>query len=69
MDGVGAKKDIFFVGATNRPWLLDTALLRNGRLDSLIYIPLPDREARKAIFKACSRKKPVAKNVDFDFLS
>merc|ERR1711939_641699 len=46
IDGVGAKKNVFFVGATNRPELLDEALLRPGRLDQLIYIPLPDLPAR-----------------------
>merc|ERR1719247_1143655 len=42
IDGVGVKKNVFFIGATNRPELLDEALLRPGRLDQLIYIPLPD---------------------------
>ena len=47
IDGVGAKKNVFFIGATNRPELLDEALLRPGRLDQLIYIPLPDLPARQ----------------------
>ena len=68
MDGVGAKKNIFFVGATNRPDILDEALLRPGRLDQLIYIPLPDLPSRIAIFKANLRKSPVAKDVDFNLL-
>merc|ERR1719264_1050021 len=42
IDGVGVKKNVFFIGATNRPELLDEALLRPGRLDQLIYTPLPD---------------------------
>ena len=42
MDGVGVKKNLFFIGATNRPDILDEALIRPGRLDQLIYIPLPD---------------------------
>lgn len=42
MDGVGQKKNVFFIGATNRPDILDDALVRPGRLDQLIYIPLPD---------------------------
>merc|ERR1711865_684075 len=42
MDGAGAKKNLFFIGATNRPEILDEALIRPGRLDQLIYIPLPD---------------------------
>jgi len=69
MDGAGAKKDIFFIGATNRPDILDEALIRPGRLDQLIYIPLPDKGSRKAIFKANLRKSPVAPNVSLDFCS
>jgi len=67
MDGAGVKKDLFFIGATNRPDILDEALIRPGRLDQLIYIPLPDKGARKNIFKATLRKSPVAPNVSFDF--
>merc|ERR1712076_301872 len=46
MDGAGAKKNLFFIGATNRPDILDEALIRPGRLDQLIYIPLPDKASR-----------------------
>merc|ERR1711988_1250238 len=42
MDGMGAKKSVFIIGATNRPDIIDTALMRPGRLDQLIYIPMPD---------------------------
>jgi transitional endoplasmic reticulum ATPase len=69
MDGVGEQKNIFFIGATNRPGMLDDALLRPGRLDSLVYVPLPDLEARKSVFKATTRKTPVAKNVNFSYLA
>ena len=69
MDGAGVKKDLFFIGATNRPDILDEALVRPGRLDQLIYIPLPDNGARKNIFKAVLRKSPIAPNVSFDFMS
>jgi len=69
MDGAGVKKDLFFIGATNRPDILDEALIRPGRLDQLIYIPLPDKGSRRNIFKACLKKSPVAPNVMFDFLS
>merc|ERR1712117_132215 len=67
MDGAGAKKNLFFIGATNRPDILDEALIRPGRLDRLIYIPLPDKASRVNIFKANLRKSPVAPNVSFDF--
>ena len=69
MDGVGAKKNLFFIGATNRPDILDEALIRPGRLDQLIYIPLPDKPSRVAVLKAVLRKSPVAPNVNFDFMS
>jgi len=68
MDGVGSKKSLFFIGATNRPDILDEALLRPGRLDQLIYIPLPDEPSRMNILKANLRKSPIAENVDMRFI-
>merc|ERR1712134_36932 len=52
MDGMGAKKNVFIIGATNRPDIIDTALMRPGRLDQLMYIPLPDEGSRMAILKS-----------------
>ncbi|OAY79738.1 Cell division cycle protein [Ananas comosus] len=69
MDGMTAKKTVFIIGATNRPDIIDPALLRPGRLDQLIYIPLPDEASRYQIFKACLRKSPVAKDVDLRALA
>jgi len=69
MDGVNAKKSLFFIGATNRPEILDEALLRPGRLDQLIYIPLPDKPSRLGVLKAAMRKTPISKDVDLDFLA
>merc|ERR1711871_1792729 len=69
IDGVGAKKNVFFVGATNRPELLDEALLRPGRLDQLIYIPLPDLPARQGILESTLRKSPIAPNVPIPFIA
>merc|ERR1719450_1133638 len=69
IDGVGAKKNVFFVGATNRPELLDEALLRPGRLDQLIYIPLPDLPARQGILESTLRKSPIAPNVSLAFMA
>jgi len=69
IDGVGVKKNVFFVGATNRPELLDEALLRPGRLDQLIYIPLPDLPARQGILESTLRKAPIAPNVPISFIS
>lgn len=68
IDGVGVKKNLFFIGATNRPDILDEALLRPGRLDQLIYIPLPDTPSRVSIFKANLRKSPIAPDVNFNYL-
>ncbi|KAJ4713350.1 cell division cycle 48 [Melia azedarach] len=69
MDGLSAKKTIFVIGATNRPDIIDPALLRPGRLDQLIYIPLPDKNSRLQIFKACLRKSPVSKDVNLEALA
>ncbi|KAK9126642.1 hypothetical protein Scep_015488 [Stephania cephalantha] len=69
MDGMSAKKTVFIIGATNRPDIIDPALLRPGRLDQLIYIPLPDEASRYQIFKACLRKSPLSKEVDLAALA
>ncbi|KAL5968052.1 Transitional endoplasmic reticulum ATPase, partial [Taenia solium] len=69
MDGMSSKKNVFIIGATNRPDIIDGAILRPGRLDQLIYIPLPDEKSRVAIFKANLRRSPVAKDVDIDYLA
>lgn len=69
MDGMNAKKNVFIIGATNRPDQIDSALLRPGRLDQLIYIPLPDEPSRLSILTACLKKSPVAPEVDLNFLS
>jgi len=69
MDGVGAKKNVFIIGATNRPDIIDTALMRPGRLDQLIYIPMPDYESRLSILRATLRKSPVSKDVDLNYLA
>jgi transitional endoplasmic reticulum ATPase len=69
MDGVGARKNVFIVGATNRPDIIDPALMRPGRLDQLIYIPMPDYESRLSIFRAVLKKSPVHPDVDMSFLA
>jgi len=68
MDGMGSKKNVFIIGATNRPDIIDSAILRPGRLDQLIYIPLPDEESRMSILKANLRKTPLSKEVDLNYL-
>jgi transitional endoplasmic reticulum ATPase len=68
MDGMNTKKNVFIIGATNRPNQIDSALLRPGRLDQLIYIPLPDEPSRLSIFTA-ALSKSVAPEVDLAFLA
>ena len=69
IDGVGAKKSVFCIAATNRPDMIDPALTRPGRLDQLVYLPLPDAASRLAILKSCTRKSPLGDDVDLDQLS
>jgi len=64
-----SKKNVFVIGATNRPEQLDPALCRPGRLDSLIYVPLPDEPGRLSILKAQLRKTPVATDVDLNYIA
>lgn len=64
MDGMNAKKNVFVIGATNRPDQIDPALLRPGRLDQLIYVPLPDEVARMSILEAQLRNTPLEPDMD-----
>ncbi|MEA3343263.1 MAG: CDC48 family AAA ATPase [archaeon] len=63
MDGLESVEGIVIIGATNRPDVIDTALLRHGRFDRHIYIPVPDVESRKKIFKVHTKEMPLAKDV------
>jgi transitional endoplasmic reticulum ATPase len=67
MNECGAK-GIFIVGATNRPEKIDPAVLRAGRLDKKVYLPPPDFEARKAMFKIYLGSRPLDFNIDYDKL-
>eukprot|EP01104_Vermistella_antarctica_P014128 TRINITY_DN43_c0_g1_i1.p1 TRINITY_DN43_c0_g1~~TRINITY_DN43_c0_g1_i1.p1 ORF type:complete len:858 (+),score=322.55 TRINITY_DN43_c0_g1_i1:96-2576(+) len=69
MDGMNSKKNVFIIGATNRPDIIDPAILRPGRLDQLIYIPLPDLSSRTNILKAVLRKSPISPDVDLAYLA
>ncbi|CCE61403.1 hypothetical protein TPHA_0A03260 [Tetrapisispora phaffii CBS 4417] len=64
MDGMNAKKNVFVIGATNRPDQIDPAILRPGRLDQLIYVPLPDEVGRLSILEAQLRKSPLEPGLD-----
>lgn len=69
MDGINPTKQIFFIGSTNRPDIIDPALKRPGRLDQTIFIDLPDFPARVSILKATLRKSPIDPGVDFEYLA
>uniref|UniRef100_A0A7S3JYV8 AAA+ ATPase domain-containing protein n=1 Tax=Aureoumbra lagunensis TaxID=44058 RepID=A0A7S3JYV8_9STRA len=69
IDGVSSKKNVFVIGATNRPDIIDPALMRPGRLDQLIYIPMPDLESRLSILKSTLRKSPLSPDVDLEYLA
>merc|ERR1712178_401933 len=69
MDGVGSKKQVYIVGATNRPDILDPAITRPGRLDQMIYIPLPYEPSRASIIPAVLRKSPVDPSVDRSYIA
>ncbi|MGN9910811.1 AAA family ATPase [Phytohabitans sp. LJ34] len=69
LDGVEELRNVVVVGATNRPDLVDAALLRPGRLERLVYVPPPDAEARGEILRAASRNVPLAEDVDLTALA
>ena len=69
MDGFDARGEVKLTAATNRLDIVDPALLRPGRFDVLIELPVPDREAREAIFKIHTKDKPLASDVDLGILS
>ena len=69
MDGMDARTDVYIIAATNRPDMIDPALLRPGRLDKLLFIPLPDAPAREAILTTLLRRVPVEGDVDAAFVA
>lgn len=69
LDGFGANTGVIVLAATNRPDVLDKALLRPGRFDRHIYLELPTKEERKEIFKVHLRPIKLAKNIDVDILA
>jgi transitional endoplasmic reticulum ATPase len=66
MDGLEDLNDVTVIGATNRPDMVDPAILRPGRFDRLILVDIPDAESRKQIFEVHTKKTPLAKDVDID---
>jgi transitional endoplasmic reticulum ATPase len=69
MDGLEDMQGVVVMAATNRPNLLDPALLRPGRFDELVYVPVPDGKGRRKILGIHTKKMPLAKSVDLDILA
>jgi transitional endoplasmic reticulum ATPase len=69
LDGIEEMEDVVVVATSNRPDLIDSALLRPGRLDRHVHVPVPDEEARRAIFAVHTRDKPLADGIDLDELA
>jgi len=68
LDGIERTTDIIVLGATNRPDRIDHALLRAGRFDHRLSVPIPNRKARKKIFEVHTKEMPLADDVNFDHL-
>jgi len=66
LDGLEELEDVVIVATTNRPDLIDSALIRPGRLDRHVHVPVPDEEARRAILRVHTQHKPLSDDVDLD---
>ena len=69
LDGIDPLRDVVVLGATNRPDLIDPALLRPGRLEKLVFVEPPDAEARREILRGAGKSVPLAADVDLDALA
>lgn len=69
LDGLEILTNVIVIAATNRPDIIDPALLRPGRFDRLLYVPPPDRDSRVQIIKIHTKKKPLADDIDIDELA
>ena len=69
LDGIDPLRDVVVLGATNRPDLIDPALLRPGRLEKLVFVDPPDAEARREILRGAGKSVPLADDVDLDALA
>ena len=63
------KDRVFIIATTNRPDLIDPAILRRGRIDKIVYVPVPDFEARKSMFKLYMKDRPFELGIDYDELA
>ncbi len=69
LDGLEELEDVVVIATTNRPDLIDSALLRPGRLDRHVHVPVPDESGRKKIFEVHTRNKPLADAIDLEWLA
>ncbi|WP_144925754.1 CDC48 family AAA ATPase [Halorubrum salsamenti] len=69
LDGLESLEDVVVIATTNRPDLIDSALLRPGRLDRHVHVPVPDEDARRKILEVHTRNKPLADDVDLDAIA
>ncbi|MGA9927260.1 MAG: CDC48 family AAA ATPase, partial [Nitrososphaeraceae archaeon] len=69
LDGLEILTNVVIIAATNRPDIIDPALLRPGRFDRLLYVPPPDKESRMHVLKIHTKKKPLADDVKIDVLA
>ncbi|KAJ0076133.1 hypothetical protein Patl1_33569 [Pistacia atlantica] len=69
LDGAETRRGVFVIGATNRPDVMDRAVLRPGRFGKLLYVPLPTPDERALILKALARKKPIDASVDLSAIA
>ncbi|KAJ3040816.1 hypothetical protein HDV00_010431 [Rhizophlyctis rosea] len=69
MDGIEAARGVLVVGATNRPDMIDAALMRPGRFDRILYVPPPSQSARHQILKIYTKSMPISPAVDLEVLS
>ena len=66
MDGIEGRAGVYLIAATNRPDMIDPALLRPGRLDKVLYVPLPPPEGRASILRALTRRTPLEPGLDLE---
>ena len=69
LDGLEILTNVVVIAATNRPDIIDPALLRPGRFDRLLYVPPPDKDSRVQVLKIHTKKKPLADDVKIDVLA
>jgi len=69
MDGLEDRNGVFVIAATNRPDIIDPAMLRPGRLDKLLYVPLPSKDDRHSILKTITKSLPLSDDVELRLIA